>query len=70
MKAIRINEWGQPLQIEDIPTPKPAADEVLVRVRAAGVNKVDWYTAQGYMKGMLTHSLSRPVQTSRVKLPK
>jgi NADPH:quinone reductase-like Zn-dependent oxidoreductase len=54
MKAIRINEWGQPLRLEDITTPKPAADEVLVRVRAAGVNKVDWYTAKGYLQGMVT----------------
>jgi len=54
MKAIRINEWGQPLQLDDIPTPTPAPDEVLVRVRAAGVNRVDWFIAQGYMQGMLT----------------
>jgi NADPH:quinone reductase-like Zn-dependent oxidoreductase len=54
MKAVRINEWGQPAQIEDVPKPTPQSDEVLVRVRAAGVNKVDWAIAQGYLQGMLT----------------
>src|SRR5438477_2703915 len=54
MKAIRINEWGQPAQAQDIPKPTPASDEVLVRVRAAGVNKVDWAIAQGYLQAMLT----------------
>jgi NADPH:quinone reductase-like Zn-dependent oxidoreductase len=40
--------------VEDIPKPTPANDEVLVRVRAAGVNKIDWVIAQGYLQGMLT----------------
>jgi len=30
------------LTIQTLPTPEPAADEVLVRVRAAAVNPVDW----------------------------
>src|SRR3954453_11763503 len=54
MKAIRVNEWGQPAQVEDIPKPQPESDEVLVRVRAAAVNKVDWTIAEGYLQGMLT----------------
>ncbi|HEX8600596.1 MAG TPA: NADP-dependent oxidoreductase [Chloroflexia bacterium] len=58
MKAVRINEWGQPAQVEDIPTPTANNDEVLVRVRAAGVNKVDWTVAEGYLQGMLTAPLT------------
>jgi NADPH:quinone reductase-like Zn-dependent oxidoreductase len=54
MRAVRINEWGQPAQVEDVPKPTHQSDEVLVRVRAAGVNKVDWMIAQGYLQGMLT----------------
>jgi NADPH:quinone reductase-like Zn-dependent oxidoreductase len=43
MNAIRIHEFGSPdvLQYETAPQPEPAADEVLVRVHAAGVNRVD-----------------------------
>ena len=31
MKAVRLNEWGKALELEDIPQPKPNDDEVLVR---------------------------------------
>ena len=54
MKAVRVKEWGQPLQIEELERPNPASDEVLVRVHAAGVNPVDVGTAAGYLKEMLT----------------
>ena len=44
MKAIVRNEYGSPdvLRLEEIPTPTPADNEVLVRVLAASVNKGDW----------------------------
>ena len=40
MKAIRVHEFGAPevLKLEEVPTPKPAAGQVLVRIHAAGVN--------------------------------
>ena len=40
MKAIRVQEFGPPevLKLQEIPTPQPAAGEVLVRIHAAGVN--------------------------------
>ena len=49
MKAIRVREFGPPevLKLEDIPTPQPAAEQVLVRVRAAGVNPYDTYMRSG-----------------------
>src|SRR6058998_3594945 len=49
MKAIRVNEFGGPdvLRLEELPDPRPAAGEVLVRVRAAGVNPVDAYIRAG-----------------------
>jgi NADPH2:quinone reductase len=49
MKAIRIHEFGGPevLRLEDVPEPEPAAGQVLVRVRAAGVNPVDTYIRSG-----------------------
>ena len=50
MKAIRLHEFGEPdvLRYEDAPRPKPKAGEVLVRVRAAGLNPPDWYLRDGY----------------------
>ena len=49
MRAIRVHEFGGPenLKLEDGPDPKPAPGEVLVRVRAAGVNPVDVYIHTG-----------------------
>lgn len=49
MKAIRVHTFGGPeqLKLEEVPTPKPAAGQVLVRVRAAGVNPYDTYMRAG-----------------------
>jgi NADPH:quinone reductase len=49
MKAIRVHEFGGPdvLKMEEVPTPKPGAGEVLVRVHAAGVNPYDTYMRAG-----------------------
>jgi NADPH2:quinone reductase len=49
MKAILVREFGGPevLKLEDVPTPKPAAGQVLVRVHAAGVNPYDTYMRSG-----------------------
>jgi NADPH:quinone reductase-like Zn-dependent oxidoreductase len=52
MKAIRIHEYGGPevMQLDEIPAPKPAADEVLIRVHASSVNPVDWKIREGLRK--------------------
>jgi NADPH2:quinone reductase len=49
MKAIRVREFGGPevMKLEDVATPTPAANQVLVRVKAAGVNPADAYTRAG-----------------------
>src|SRR5256884_1206152 len=49
MKAILVHQFGGPevLKLEEIPTPKPAAGQVLVRIRAAGVNPYDTYMRAG-----------------------
>lgn len=54
MKAVRIIEWGQPVQIEDVPQPTPGNDEVLVRVRAAALNPFDLAVVAGYMPSMFS----------------
>ena len=49
MKAILVREFGGPdvLRLEDVPDPKPGPSEVVVRIRAAGVNPVDTYIRSG-----------------------
>jgi NADPH:quinone reductase len=49
MKAIVVHEFGGPdvLKLEEIPTPKPGAGQVLVRIHAAGVNPYDTYMRAG-----------------------
>jgi NADPH:quinone reductase-like Zn-dependent oxidoreductase len=54
MKAVRIHQWGQALQVEDIPQPTAASDEVLVRVHAASLNPVDSSVVAGYLQSMLS----------------
>ncbi len=57
MKAIRFYEFGGPerLQLETIESPQPAPSEVLVEVKAAGVNPVDWKIREGYLSEVLPH---------------
>src|SRR5207253_9785848 len=49
MKAILVRQFGGPevLKLEEVPTPKPAAGEVLVRINGAGVNPYDTYMRAG-----------------------
>jgi len=49
MKAIRVSEFGGPetLKLQDVPDPKPDANQLVVRVKAAGVNPVDAYIRAG-----------------------
>jgi len=41
MKAAIFHGSGQPLTVEEVPTPSPAAEEVLIRVAACGVCHTD-----------------------------
>ncbi|HUJ45476.1 MAG TPA: NADPH:quinone reductase [Opitutaceae bacterium] len=49
MKAIRVHEFGPPevMKLEEVPVPKPGANQILVRVHAAGVNPVETYIRSG-----------------------
>ena len=49
MKAAVIGEGG--VEIRDVPKPAPTANQVLVRVRAAGLNRADVIMASGHMHG-------------------
>jgi NADPH:quinone reductase-like Zn-dependent oxidoreductase len=49
MKAIRVHTFGGPevMQLDEIPVPVPAADEILVKVYASSVNPADYIIRQG-----------------------
>jgi alcohol dehydrogenase, propanol-preferring len=47
MKAARLHAYGQPLQIDEIPTPTPGPGEVLIAVRGAGFCHSDIHVIDG-----------------------
>ncbi|MGC8487555.1 MAG: NADPH:quinone reductase [Clostridia bacterium] len=49
MRAIRVEKFGDPdvLTIREVPDPTPGPGDVLVRIRAAGVNPVETYIRSG-----------------------
>src|SRR5438034_6018509 len=49
MKAIRVHEFGGPevLKLEDVPDPTPGPKQVVVAVRAVGINPVETYIRSG-----------------------
>ena len=53
MRAVFQNTYGGPdvLQVGEQPDPLVGPDSVLVRVRAAGVNPVDFKVREGYLQG-------------------
>ncbi|HEY3353629.1 MAG TPA: NADP-dependent oxidoreductase [Polyangia bacterium] len=61
MKAVRIQAFGgsDQVRIEDLPMPEPGPGEALVRVRAAGLNPVDW---------MIREQIYNPPGTERAPL--
>jgi D-arabinose 1-dehydrogenase-like Zn-dependent alcohol dehydrogenase len=48
MRALQITEYGQPLTLATLPTPAPAAAEVLVRVTACGLCHSDLHIHSGF----------------------
>ena len=49
MRAAVVTEAG--VQVRDVPEPRPAAQQVLVRVRACGLNRADLAVAAGHSHG-------------------
>ncbi|HLL35457.1 MAG TPA: NADP-dependent oxidoreductase [Streptomyces sp.] len=55
MRAISYRRYGgaEVLEYGELPEPKVGPDAVLVKVRAAAVNPVDWKCREGYLDGIL-----------------
>lgn len=50
MKAARMHGYRQPLRLEEVPVPEIAADEVLLKVGAAGMCRTDVQLMDGYFE--------------------
>lgn len=59
MRAALLTGYGGPerLEIGNAPRPAPGAGQVLVRVRAAGVNPIDWKIRRGSLRLVLPGKL-------------
>ena len=62
MRAVVRRRYGPPdvLELVELDKPAPAADEVLVRVRATSVNPAEWYGMTGLPVGRPQSGLRRP----------
>lgn len=61
MKRIQFHRYGGPaeMRLEEYQLPGLADDEILVRVKAASINPVDWKIRQGAMKFMTGRKFPR-----------
>jgi NADPH2:quinone reductase len=61
MKAIQIKQAGGPevMELADLPVPQPKANEVVVKIVAAGVNFIDVYNREGRYKAPLPFVLGQ-----------
>jgi NADPH:quinone reductase-like Zn-dependent oxidoreductase len=59
MRAITYATFGDAsvLELTEVPEPTVGPDSVLVEVRAAALNPVDWKVRQGYLEGLIDTSL-------------
>ena len=55
MRAIAEETFGGPVALVNLPTPEIGPGEVLIRVRAAGVNPFDWKVADGALEDQMKH---------------
>jgi NADPH:quinone reductase-like Zn-dependent oxidoreductase len=64
MKAVVYTDYGSPdvLQIRDVKKPVPNDDQVLIKVRAASINPLDWHFMEGtpYIMRALGVGLRKP----------
>ena len=73
MHAVLMHETGDPdvLRYEETDRPQPSDGEVLIRVRAASVNPVDWKYRRGFMErqlpAVLGNDVSGTVEESRAE---
>jgi NADPH:quinone reductase-like Zn-dependent oxidoreductase len=55
MRALHVPAAGERPQLADLPVPEPGEGQVLIRVKAAGLNAIDNGIAAGMMAEMMEH---------------
>ena len=60
MKAARIIEVNEPLQVQELQTPKPKGSQTLIKVQSTGVCHSDVHVWEGYYEGIG----GRPLKTT------
>lgn len=63
MKAIVINKYGgnDAVEVKEMPDPAAGPGEVLIRVKAAGINPADWKIREGMFKSTLGNKFPLPL---------
>jgi NADPH:quinone reductase-like Zn-dependent oxidoreductase len=47
MRAVTVSDYGAPPELAEVPAPEPGPGQVLIKLRAAGMNPVDRKLASG-----------------------
>lgn len=57
MKAVVIESFGgvEVLKLSEVPVPQPTDSQILVEIKYAAINPVDWKIRQGYLKDIFPH---------------
>src|ERR1041384_8366592 len=56
MKALAIRRYKAPMEMMELPRPEPGPKDLLVKVRAASVNPVDFKIRDGGVKVLIRYS--------------
>ena len=61
MKAVRIHAYGGPevMRLDEVPVPKPGPGQLLVKVKAASVNPIDWKMRRGMLASIFPVAFPR-----------
>ncbi|MFP4167172.1 MAG: NADP-dependent oxidoreductase [Opitutales bacterium] len=57
MKALTIEAFGGPdlMKLKERPAPEAGSGEIRIKIKAAGLNPVDWKIREGYLKDVFPH---------------
>ncbi len=56
MHAVAVSDFGARPEVMNLPVPEPGPGEILLRIRAAGMNPFDWKVVDGALRGVVPHA--------------